>query len=126
MAKRRKKRKHTTIIKVGHFYNVHDGSVSGHPAKILNVDYQNQVYLVIITETKSNDGRNIPLIVPTDIFVQKSFLKPNTYLGTRDDIGEKEYADMKIDKKDLNKQETLKRKRIKFLKHFKEKQKSPK
>ena len=74
MAKRRKKRKHATIIKIGHFYNVHDGSVSGHPAKILNVDYQNQVYLVIITETKSNDGRNIPLIVPTDIFVQKSFL----------------------------------------------------
>ena len=124
--KRRKRIKRQTIIRVGHFYNVHDGSVNGHPAKVLNVDYRNQEYIVIITETKSNDGRNIPLLVPTDDFVKKSFIKPNTYLGTRDDIGEKEYFDMKIDKKDLCKQELIKKRRIKFLKHYKSKyKKSP-
>lgn len=118
-----KRIKHKTIIKVGHFYNVHDGSVNGHPAKILNVDYHNQEYIIIITETKSNDGRNIPLLCPTDAFVKKSFLKPNTYLTTRDDIGEKEYFDMKINQRDLPKQETVKRKRIKYLKHYKQKYK---
>ena len=87
------------------------------------MDYRNQEYIVIITETKSNDGRNIPLLVPTDDFVKKSFIKPNTYLGTRDDIGEKEYFDMKIDKKDLCKQELIKKRRIKFLKHYKSKYK---
>ena len=116
-----KKQKHKTIIRVGHFYNVHDGSVNGHPAKILNVDYKNQEYILIITETKSNDGKNIPLLVPTDKFVKRSFLKPNTYLGTRDDVGEKEFFDMKINKKDLPIEEKLKRKRIKFLKHYKSK-----
>ena len=120
---KKKKRKHNTIIRVGHFYNVHDGSVNGHPAKVLNVDYKNQEYIVIITETKTNDGRNIPLLVPTDSFVKQSFLKPNTYYGTRDDFGEKEYFDMKIDKKDLQKQESIKRKRIKYLRNYKKKYK---
>ena len=120
---KRKRIKHKTIIKVGHFYNIHDGSVNGHPAKILNIDYKNQEYIVIITETNSNNGRNIPLLVPTDSFVKKSFIKPNTYLSTRDDIGEKEYFDMKISKVDLSKQELIKRRRIKFLKHYRQKHK---
>ena len=119
----KKKLKHHTIIKTGHFYNVHDGSVNGHPAKVINVDYQNHEYIVIITETKSNDGRNIPLLIPTDNFVKQSFLKPNTYLATRDDIGEKEYFDMKINIKDLPKQEMLKKRRIKYLRKYKNKYK---
>lgn len=121
--KKRKQIKHSTIIKVGHFYNVHDGSVNGHPAKVINVDYKNQEYIIIITETKSNDGRNIPLLVPTDSFVKKSFIKPNTFLSTRDDIGEKEFFDMKIDKRDLPKQEIIKKRKIKFLRHYKDKYK---
>ena len=121
---KKKKRKHNTIIRVGHyFYNVHDGSVNGHPAKVLNVDYRNQEYIVIITETNSNDGRNIPLLVPTDVFVEKSFIKPNTFLGTRDDFGDKEYNDMKINKADLSKEEIIKRRRIKYLRNYKKKYK---
>ena len=32
--KRKKPKKHTTILEVGSFYNVHDGSKKGHPGRI--------------------------------------------------------------------------------------------
>ena len=89
----------------------------------MNVDYKNQEYILIITETNSNDGRNIPLLFPTDLFVKKSYLKPNTFLGTRDDIGEKEFLDMRINEHDLPKQELIKKRRIKYLKYYKKKYK---
>ena len=111
--------KTTTVLKKDKFYNVHDGSKKGHPGIITKVDNANNEYQSVVTETNSNDGKNVPLKHPTDDKVEQSWVKPRPFLGAREDYGNKEYSDMKIHEDDkktvdmVNKRKPIKGKWLK-------------
>ena len=106
-------------LKIRKFYNVRDGSKTGHPGRIFNINYETGEYDSIITGTTYNDGY-IP-INPTDSIVKKSFMKPNPFRGTRSDYGDKEYSDMTFDQEALIKSEKIKKKPYKYGSHYKKK-----
>lgn len=115
------KKKGKTKLKLGRFYNVRDGSKSGHPGRIYNIDRLNGEYDSTVTETTYKKGF-IP-ISPTDKYVKKSYIKPRPFRGTRNDYGDKEYKDMKFDNDALRKAERVKNKSFVFGHHYKKKHK---
>ena len=106
-------------MEIGKFYNVHDGSVGGHPGRIEVADVENGVFVSTTTGSMSKDEyeknpirRNQEeLAHPTDNMVFQSFINKKPFIGTRDDYGDKAYSDMKYHKDDIPKvKRVLKRK----------------
>ena len=102
--KRRKPKPHTIILEKGKFYNVHEGSRTGHPGRIENADYQNDTYLSVTTgsmtedefKTKQRRKDYYDLTHRTSSTVFKSFINRRPFIGNRDDYGDKEFTDMAI------------------------------
>lgn len=115
------KKKGKIKLKLGHFYNVRDGSKKGHPGRIYNLNSLNGEYDSIITETTYRKGL-IP-IHQTDDIVKKSYIKPNPFKGTRNVYGDKEYKDMRLDNYSLEKADKIKRNKYIYGSHYKKKHK---
>lgn len=121
MSKRKRKKPKAQNIELleGEFYNVHDGSYSGHPGRIEKADKLNDIYLSTTTgsmnkeEYSKNKTRknHIELKHPTDKKVYKSFINKKPFIGTRNDYGNKHYPDMKYHKDDIKTVEKIKKKK---------------
>ena len=99
MSKKRKNNRKPKVnipLEKNKFYNVHDGSKKGHPGIITETNYQEDEYQAVVTETSNTKGNNIRLRHPTDNRVEKSYIKPKPFLGSREDYGNKTYEDMQI------------------------------
>ena len=113
--KRKRPKNHKIILEEGKFYNVHEGSKTGHTGRIEKADYINDEYLCITTHSltkeeyeekkKNNTFRKdyVELEVSTSKSVYKSLINKRPFLGGRDDYGDKEFSDMSISKKDSKK-----------------------
>lgn len=112
---RRKRKKPKTIngeLKVGNFYNVHDGSSSGHPGRIEIANPKNDTYISVttrsLTEGEYNkkkfrkDYKELKTTTSKDVY--KSLIHRRPFKGSKFDYG-KEYPNLKIGKND---EETVK------------------
>ena len=108
--KRKKPKKHKIKLVIGGYYNVHDGSPSGHPGQIADANYEDDIYLCVtlgsLTKKKKKNGTKrkdfLFLSVKTSTDVYKSLINKRPFLGTRDDYGDVEYINIKISEKDYN------------------------
>ena len=106
--KRRKPKPHTIQLEVGKIYNVHDGSPSGHPGQIAEANPEEDIYLCITLgslseeEVKNNVFRKdyIVLSHTTSKDVFRSLIHRRPFLGSRDDYGDVEYLEIKINEED--------------------------
>ena len=108
MSRKRKKPKLINAqLKVGSFYNTHDGSKQGHPGRIEIVDQQNDIYISVTTRSLSKEEFDKgkfrkdykELKFPTSNDIYKSLVHRRPFKGSRFDYG-KEYPNLKIDKRD--------------------------
>ena len=107
--KRKKPKSHKIKLEIGGYYNVHDGSPSGHPGQIAEANYEEDIYLCVTLgslteeEVKNNVYRKDykVLKVPTSNDVFRSLIHRRPFLGTRDDYGDIEYLEVKISEKDF-------------------------
>lgn len=109
---RKKPKKHRVRLISGKFYNVHDGSVRGHPGRIEKADYGNDEYISITTHSLTKEEYEkkkaekslrkdfVELKERTSKDVYKSFAHKRPFIGTRDDYGENEYPNMSFSPKD--------------------------
>ena len=106
--RKRKPKKHTLELMRGCFYNVHEGSRTGHPGRIEIVDRRNDIYVSVTTRslTKEEYLKNkkrkdyVPLSRPTTKDVYKSYIHKRPFKGSRDDYGDVEYKNMTISETD--------------------------
>ena len=135
MSRNRKKPKnHTIRLEKGKFYNVHDGSRSGHPGRIEYADEKKDIYVSTTTgsmteeEYRKNPYRknHIELTHTTDKTVYKSFINEKPFKGNRDDYGDKHYPDMKYHQDDLKTVEKVKKKNPRLGFWFRENNKKKK
>lgn len=106
--KRRKPKPHTIQLEVGKIYNVHDGSPSGHTGQIAEANPKEDIYLCVTLgslseeEVKNKVFRKdyIVLSHTTSKDVFRSLIHRRPFLGSRDDYGDIEYLEIKINEED--------------------------
>lgn len=126
--KKFKHRIHDLKLLNGHFYNVHDGSPGGHPGKIFATDYINDEYKSFLFGSNSKNRKRklkgyIKLKKPIANNVEESVVFKRPFVGVRDDFGDIEYPDMKIDQLDLPTLEKIKHNNPRYGKYYKKKHK---
>ena len=134
MSKKRRRKKikrHETKLEIGKFYNVHDGSINGHPGRIEKIDEINDIFVSTTTGSMSKEeyernpirNNHEELIHSTDNKVYKSFINKKPFIGSRDDYGDKQYPDMKYHKDDLPKVDRVLKRKPRFGYWYKRRQK---
>lgn len=91
-------------MKIGHFYNAHDRSGTGHPGRVEIIDQENDIYISITTrsltkeEYEKGDWKNhyLELKIPTSSDVYKSVVNKRPFLGSRYDYGNIEFTNLEI------------------------------
>ena len=130
---RNKPKNHNIKLEVGEFYNVHDGSVAGHPGRIESADEKNDVFISTTTGSKSKEEyeknpirkNHEELTQPTDKKVFKSYVHKKPFKGARDDYGDKHYSDMKYHPNDLERIKRVLKRKPRLGYWFKRKNKKP-
>ena len=85
-------------IEKGRFYHIHEGSKTGHPGMVYWKNDKRNLYLALTTDTSEGEHR-LPLKVPTQQGVEKSYVQTKPLLAKRKDVGGMR-PELKFNKKD--------------------------
>ncbi len=94
-----KKVDYSKHLQKGRFYIVHDGSVKGHPGKIIWKNDKKNLYLAVVTGT-TYDRHKTCLKHSTARFISVSYVDNRPFMGRRRDFGDKALVGMKFHKDD--------------------------
>ena len=87
--------KQTKVIEVGKFYQIFDGSKSGHPGYIIWKNDDHNLYLAIKFGTTKNKN-NTPIHYSIKSGDKENLVYNKMFLGKRKNIGKNELTEMKI------------------------------